>query len=58
MLLVDYSYDAKVFSVDEVYYHDDFVKNSIVFPTEKIKKQAMLIFIDKFGNEYKTIIGG
>lgn len=58
MLLVDYSYDAKVFSVDEVYYHDDFVKNSIVFPTEKIKKQAMLIFIDKFGNEYRTIIGG
>ena len=58
MLLVDYSYDARVFSVDEVYYHDDFVENSIVFPTEKIEKQAMLVFIDKFGNEYRTIIGG
>lgn len=58
MLLVDYSYDGKVFSVDEVYYHDDFVENSIVFPAEKIEKQAMLIFIDKFGNEYRTIIGG
>ncbi len=58
MLLVDYSYDGKVFSVDEVYYHDDFVENSVVFPAEKIEKQAMLIFIDKFGNEYRTIIGG
>lgn len=58
MLLVDFAYDGNVFSVDEVYYHDDFIDNSIGFSTERIDKQAMLIFIDKFGNEYRTIIGG
>lgn len=58
MLLVDYSYDGKVFSVDEVFYHNDFVDGLIDFSSEKVEKQAMLIFIDKFGNEYKTIYGG
>lgn len=58
MLLVDFAYDGKVFSVDEVYYHDDFIDNAIGFSTDRIDKQAMLIFIDKFGNEYRTIIGG
>lgn len=58
MLLVDYSYDGKVFSVDEVYYHDDFKDYSIKFSVGKIKKQAMMIFIDKFGNEYRTTYGG
>ncbi len=58
MLLVDYSYDGKVFSVDEVFYHNDFVDGLIDFTNDKIEKQAMLIFIDKFGNEYKTTYGG
>lgn len=58
MLLVDYSYDGKVFSVDGVFYHDDFKEGAVDFPVGRIKKQAMLIFIDKFGNEYRTIYGG
>lgn len=58
MLLVDYSYDGNVFSMDDVFYHDEFENNSIKFPYTKIVNQAMLIFIDKFGNEYRTTYGG
>lgn len=58
MLLVDYSYDGNVFSMDDVFYHDEFENNSIKLPYTKIVNQAMLIFIDKFGNEYRTTYGG
>lgn len=58
MLLVDFSYDGQVFSMDDVYYRDDFKNNSIPFPVRRIRGQAMLIFIDKFGNEYKATYGG
>lgn len=58
MLLVDYSYDGNVFSMDDVFYHDEFENNSIKFPYTGIVNQAMLIFIDKFGNEYRTTYGG
>ena len=59
MLLIAYSYDGKIFSMDDVYYQKDFVDDSIKFPkTRKFTKQAMLIFIDKFGNEYRTTYGG
>ena len=58
MLLVDFSYDGNIFSVDKVFYHDDFKNNTIEFSSSEIVGQAMLIFIDKFGNEYRTIIGG
>lgn len=59
MLLIDYSYDGKIFSMDDVYYQKDFIDDSIKFPkTRKFTKQAMLIFIDKFGNEYRTTYGG
>lgn len=58
MLLVDYSYDGKVFKMDEVIYRDEFKKRQIEFLEADIKNQAMLIFIDKFGNEFKTIYGG
>ncbi len=58
MLLIDYSYDGKVFEVDDVFYRNDFKNQIIEFPEKRIKKQAMLIFIDKFGNEFKVIHGG
>lgn len=57
MLLVDYSYDGVTFIMDEVYYRDDFRDNEAAFEPERIEGQAMLIFIDKFGNEYKTTYG-
>lgn len=59
MLLIDYSYDGKIFSMDDVYYQKDFADGSIKFSKiRKFTKQAMLIFIDKFGNEYRTTYGG
>lgn len=59
MLLIDYNYDGKIFSMDEVYYQKDFTDNSIKFSQPRnFTEQAMLIFIDKFGNEYRTTYGG
>lgn len=59
MLLVDYSYNGQVFSVNDVFYRDDFAQNRISFAGKfKTDKQAMLIFVDKFGNEYRTTVGG
>ena len=59
MLLVDYNYDGKVFAVDDVFYHNEFINNKISLSKKfKHNKQTMLIFIDKFGNEYKTTFGG
>lgn len=58
MLLVDFSYNGKVFKMDQVWYHSDFCENQIAFDRNRIQGQAMLIFIDKFGNEYRTTFGG
>ena len=53
MLLVDLSYDNHAFKMDKVYYHKDFDENqSILFDEDKIDRQAMFIFVDKFGNEF------
>lgn len=59
MLLVDTNYDGKIFDMDKVYYHDDFDNESrtILFDDRQIDGQAMYIFIDKFGNEFKTTKG-
>ena len=39
--------------MDKVYYHKDFDENqSILFDEDKIDRQAMFIFVDKFGNEF------
>lgn len=58
MLLVDFSYNGKVFKMDQAWYHSDFCENQIAFDRNRIQGQAMLIFIDKFGNEYRTTFGG
>lgn len=58
MLLVDFNYDGKTFKMDKVYFHKDFSNdNSVIFGQEKFGNQIMLIFIDKFGNEFKTLQG-
>ncbi|MEQ7192942.1 DNA methyltransferase [Enterococcus avium] len=58
MLLVDYDYDGDVFDMDKVFYHNDFDKNqSIPFDENRVNGQAMYIFIDKYGNEFKTTRG-
>lgn len=55
MLLVDYNYNEEVFEMDEVFYHHDFDDfQTVALDSKKINGQIMYIFIDKFGNEFKT----
>lgn len=56
MLMIDYGYDGKVFDLDEVKYAKDFSKQAVDFASDKITDKAMLIFLDKFGNEVRVII--
>ncbi|MFS0957592.1 DNA methyltransferase [Enterococcus casseliflavus] len=58
MVLVDHNYDGETFKMDQVYFHKDFDDNqSVEFKESEIEGQAMFIFIDKFGNEFKTTQG-
>ena len=57
MLMIDYGYDGKVFDLDEVKYAKDFDEQVVDFASDKITDKAMLIFLDKFGNEVRAIIG-
>lgn len=56
MLMIDYSYDGDVFDLDEVKYAKDFDEQVVDFASDKIANKAMLIFLDKFGNEVRVII--
>lgn len=56
MLMIDYGYDGKVFDLDEVKYAKDFDEQTVDFASDKITDKAMLIFLDKFGNEVRAII--
>lgn len=58
MMLVDYNYDGHTFKMDKVHFHKDFDDNqSVKFSESDIGDQVMLIFVDKFGNEFKTTQG-
>lgn len=56
MLMINYSYDGEVFDLDEVKYAKDFNEQAVDFASDKIIDRAMLIFLDKFGNEVRAII--
>lgn len=56
MVLIDYNYDGKTFDLDEVLFESDFKEQKAKFDSSKIKKQAMLIFVDDSGNEKKVIV--
>lgn len=56
MVLIDYNYDGKTFDLDEVLFESDFKEQKAKFYSSKIKKQAMLIFVDDSGNEKKVIV--
>lgn len=56
MVLIDYNYDGKTFDLDEVLFESDFKEQKAKFDSSKIKKQAMLIFVDNSGNEKKVIV--
>lgn len=58
MVLVDFDYDGKTFKMDKVFFQRDFDdSHTIDFDTKKDTKKIMFIFIDKFGNEFKTLRG-
>lgn len=54
MLLVDYDYNGEVFNVCDVFFHDDFRDHKVSLMENIPGKQMMLIFVDKYGNEFKT----
>ncbi|MDR1448340.1 MAG: site-specific DNA-methyltransferase [Candidatus Ancillula sp.] len=58
MVMIDYDYNGKFFDLDDVIYNKDFKGNEAKFDATKIKGIAMLIFVDKFGNERKVTISG
>ena len=57
MVMVDYDYDGEVFALDDVFYAADIEKNGweVRLPLESLGKQAMIIYIDIYGNEYREI---
>lgn len=58
MVLVDFDYNGKTFKMDKVFFQKNFDDNHTVdFDIKKEPKKIMLIFIDKFGNEFKTLRG-
>lgn len=59
MLLIDFDYNGKFFEMDRVFYRGDFNEDNelLNFGRKDLKGQAMFIFIDKYGNEFKTIRG-
>lgn len=56
MLMIDYDYDGQVFDLDEVKYAKDFKDQKVSFDSNRIADSAMLIFLDKFGNEARRTI--
>lgn len=57
MVMVDYEYDGEVFAQDTVFYASDIEKNGweVRLPLESLGQQAMIIYIDIYGNEYREI---
>lgn len=56
MLLVDFCYDGQTFKMDKVFFQKDFGPNKTIdFDIKNKPEKIMLIFIDKFGNEFKTL---
>ncbi|MBN2392536.1 MAG: site-specific DNA-methyltransferase [Anaerolineae bacterium] len=57
MVMVDYDYDGEVFALDAVFYAGEIEKNGwqVRLPLESLGKQAMIIYTDIYGNEYREI---
>lgn len=55
MVLIDFNYNGKTFEMDNVFFQKDFDNNRTVKLDKKTSGRMMLIFIDKFGNEFKTL---
>lgn len=58
MVIIDNDYQNDVFNMNKVYFHSQFDNDqSVKLVGLDLSKKIMLIFIDKFGNEFKTIQG-
>ena len=57
IVMVDYDYDGEVFALDTAFYAGDIEKNGweVRMPLESLGQQAMIIYIDIYGNEYREI---
>jgi site-specific DNA-methyltransferase (adenine-specific)/adenine-specific DNA-methyltransferase len=57
IVMIDYDHDGKVFDFDEVFYAEDLKqkKYEIRFDSGKIDGQAMIIYLDIFGNEKREV---
>ena len=57
MIMLDYDHDGKVFDIDDVIYADTLHDENyeLKFSKDKIKNQAMIIYVDIFGNEKREI---
>jgi len=57
MVMVDYDYDGEVFALDAVFYAADIKENGweVRMPLEALGKQAMIIYMDIYGNEYREV---
>jgi len=57
MVMVDYDYNGEVFALDAVFYAADIEKNDweVRLPLESLGEQAMIIYMDIYGNEYREI---
>ena len=57
MVMVDYDYDGEVFALDAVFYAGEVAKRDwqVRLPLEVLGQQAMIIYIDIYGNEYREV---
>lgn len=56
LILINYKYDGKSFSLDKFYYkNEDFPDNILKIEANKFTKKTMIIFIDSAGNERRII---
>ena len=57
MVMLDYDFNGNVFNLDEVFYAEELKKNGfeVRFTEDKVKKQIMVIYIDRFGNEKREV---
>lgn len=57
-VMVDFNYDSKVFDLDKVFYAHDLQSGrwNLEFPLKDLKKKAMFVFLDIYGNEARIVI--
>jgi DNA modification methylase len=57
MVLVDHNYDGEVFALSAVHFSEDLARNGWCFTVPRADKaaQAMLIYIDLYGNEHREV---